>query len=191
VDDYTARGAIHCGNTRGNSIAARTISASSASNDTAYASGRARMTMSTDGIVDRRRVRTSSRKRRFNRLRSTADAEYRGTTIPTRGCARGEATARTSRCMVRIRFPSRAILWSSTPHVSRWLRGKPSPCRGSRSGAGVLARDPNSQLLPPFLAATAESLASPFRRHTSAEPMCPGAPLITGTVGRLTHENRD
>jgi hypothetical protein len=167
------------------------MSVSTASNDAAYASGRARMTTSTDSVVDRRRVRTSSRKRRFSRLRSTADPEYRGTTIPTRGCPRGEATTRTSRCMVRIRFPSRTTPWSSTPRVSRWLRGKASLCRGCRSGAGVLARDPNSQPLSPFLPAAAESLASPFRGHASAEPMCPGAPLVTGTVGGLTHETRD
>jgi hypothetical protein len=119
MDDYGARRAIHCGNSCGSCVTARAMSVSSASNDASYASGRARMTTSTDSVVDRRRVRTSSRKRRFNRLRSTADPEYRGTIIPTRGCPRGEAIARTSRCMVRIRFPSRATLWSSTPRVSR------------------------------------------------------------------------
>jgi hypothetical protein len=163
------------------------MSVSSASKDAAYASGRARMTTSTDAVVDRRCTRTSSRKRRFSRLRSTADPEYRGTMIPTRGCPRVEVVARTSRCMVRIRFPSRATLWSSTPRVSRWLRGKLSPWRGCRSGAGVLARDPNSQPLPPFLPTAAESLASPLRRHTSAEPMCTSASLVTGTIGGLTH----
>jgi hypothetical protein len=166
------------------------MSVSSALNDAAYASERARITTSTDGAPARNRVRTSSRNRRFNRLRSTADPEYRGTTIPTRGCPRGEAIARTSRCMVRTRFPSRATPCSSIPRVSRWLRGKRRPCRDScRSGAGVLARDPNSQPLPALLSATAESLAPPLCGHASAESMRPDAPLVTGTIGGLTHEN--
>jgi hypothetical protein len=145
------------------------------------------MTTSTGGAVGRRRVRTSSRSRRFKRLRSTADPAYRGTTIPTRGCPRGEAIARTSRCAVRIRFPSRATPWSSAPRASRWLRGKLSPSRDSRSGAGVFTRDPNGQPLPPFLPTAAEGLAPPLRRHASTEPVRTGAPLVTGTVGGLTH----
>jgi hypothetical protein len=164
------------------------MSTASASNDAAYASGRARITTSTDGATGRRRVRTSSRSRLFNRFRSTADPEYRGTTIPTRGCPRREAIARTSRCMVRIRFPSLATLWSSAPRVSRWLRGKPSLGRDGGSGAGVLVRDLNSQPLPPLLPAPAESLASPLRGHTSPKSVRTSAPLVAGTVGRLTHE---
>jgi hypothetical protein len=146
------------------------------------------MTISTDDVVERTRVRTNSRRRRFSRLRSTADLEYRGTTIPTRGYPRGEGITRTSRCVVRIRFPCRATLWSSTLRVSRRLRGKLSPCRGCWSGAGVLTRDPNSQPLPPFLPAATESLASPLRGHASAESVRTSAPLVTGTVGGLTHE---
>jgi hypothetical protein len=147
------------------------------------------MTTSTDGVAGRRRVRTSSRSRLFNRLRSAADPEYRGTMIPTRGCPRGEAIARTSRCMVRSRLPSLATLWSCAPRVSRWLRGKPSPGRAGQSGAGVFARDLNGQPLPPFLPAPAESLASPLRGHASAEPVRTSAPLVAGTVGGLTHGN--
>jgi hypothetical protein len=191
VDDRTARRLIHRGNRRGNCVAARTISIASSSNDAVYASGRARMTMSTESIVAKRRVRTSSRKRRFSRLRSIADLEYRGTTIPTRGCPKAEAITRTSRCIVRIRFPSRATFWSSTPRVSRWLRGKSSPCRGCWSGAAVLARDPNSQPLPPFLPTAAESLASPLGRHAGTKPVRTGTPLIAGTIGGLTHELGD
>jgi hypothetical protein len=163
------------------------MSASSALNDAVYASGRARMTTSTDSAVGRRRVRTSSRSRLFNRFRSTADPEYRGTTIPTRGCPRGEAVARTSRCIVRIRLPSLATPWSSAPRVSRWLRGKPSPRRDGRSGAGVFAGDLNAQPLSPFLPAAAERLASPLRRHASAEPVRTSAPLVAGAVGGFTH----
>jgi hypothetical protein len=180
----------HRANSRGSCVAARRMSLSSASNDAAYASRRALMTTSIGGVDGRRRVRTSSRRRRFNRLRSTADLEYRGTTRPTRGWSRGEATARTSRCVVRTRFPSRAMPCSSAPRVSRWLRGKPSPKalrRDCSSDAGVLARDPNGQPLPPFLPAAAERLTSPFRRHPRAEPVRASTPLVAGTVGRLTH----
>jgi hypothetical protein len=166
------------------------MSIASTSNDAVYASGCARMTISTDGIVAKSRVRTNSRRRRFSRLRSTADLEYRGTTIPTRGCPRGVAIARTSRYVVRIRFPSRTTLWSSTPRVSRWLRGKSSPCRGRRSGAAVLTRDPNSQPLPSLLPTAAESLAPPLGGHAGTKPVRTGAPLITGTIGGLTHETQ-
>ena len=81
-----------------------------------YASRRARMEISiaarsgnggnarSDGNSS---TRTSSRSRRFRRLRSTAECWCRGTTIPTRGQSRGEASTRTSRYTVRIRFPSR------------------------------------------------------------------------------------
>jgi hypothetical protein len=166
------------------------MSIASTSNDAVYASGCARMTMSTEGMVAKRRVRTNSRRRRFSRLRSIADLEYRGTTIPTRGCPRGVAIARTSRYMVRSRFPSRATLCSSTPRVSRWLRGKSSPCRSCPSGAAVLARDPNSQPLPSLLPTAAESLAPPLGGHTSAKPVRTGTPLIAGTISGLTHKTQ-
>jgi hypothetical protein len=81
--DRTAQHANHYGPRNGmihptnrpSCMAALSISLASASNDTPYASGRARMTTSTDGADGRRRVRTSSRNRRFNRLRSTTDPE--------------------------------------------------------------------------------------------------------------------
>jgi hypothetical protein len=57
-------------------------------------------------------------------LRSTVVRPRFGTTIPKRGCDRGEASARTSRCLVRARLPSRTTFVRSAPRVSRWLRGK-------------------------------------------------------------------
>jgi hypothetical protein len=84
------------------------------------------------------------------------------------------------------------------PRVSRWLRGKPSPRRvartfgrDGRSDADVLVRNPNSQPLAPLLPTTAESLAPPSGGHTRTKSMCLRTPLVTGTVGRLTHETRE
>jgi hypothetical protein len=95
------------------------------SKEASYASGRILSTMSTLIPVGTRYVRASSRKRRFTRFRATALCLKRGTTRPILHpvdcsiCARGEAAARTSRCLVRMRFPSRAIRCSSAPRVIR------------------------------------------------------------------------
>ena len=113
----------------------RSISAPSAEKATRYASGRIRITMSAGTSLGRRRVLDSSRRRRFTRLRATADWRKRGTISPIRvlvpsGSTRGEATTRTSSNAVRIRFPSCAIRCSSAPRVMRARRGNPSDARG-------------------------------------------------------------
>lgn len=62
-------------------------SARNRSNVASYAARCAQITSST-GIFDGRiNTRTSSRRRRFSRLRSTALCRCRGTTMPTRSCA--------------------------------------------------------------------------------------------------------
>ena len=128
----------------------------SASTVAAYASRRARIEISSDGcgVGDgsarsdgSSSMRTSSRSRRFNWLRSTVVCLCRGTTIPTRGQSRGEASTRTSRCTVRIRFPSRMTDGSSRLCVSRLRRGKPRPPLRS----GVLVRELYGEALPALL----------------------------------------
>ncbi len=102
----------------------------SASKSTPYASRRARIaTVAADASpsAGSSSSRTSSRSRRLSRLRATADCLCRGTTIPTREKSRGEARTRTSRCTVRIRFPSRMTVCRSWPRVSRLRRGNSSP----------------------------------------------------------------
>jgi hypothetical protein len=106
------------------------ISSRSDANSAEYDSRRARIAMSVDGrslSFGNSSIRTSSRSRRFRRFRSTAECRWRGTTTPIRECARGEARARTSRCTVRIRFPSRMTFCRSRPRVSRLRRGNPKP----------------------------------------------------------------
>ena len=79
----------------------------------------------------RRRVRTSSRRRRLRRLRSTDEWPYLGTTNPTRACGSAEGIARTSRYSTRMRVPDRRTATRSAALVSRSLRGSPL-------GAGIL-----------------------------------------------------
>src|SRR5919199_2870309 len=89
----------------------------------------------------------------------------------------------------------------SAPRVSRWRRGKPSRAArlasrsaarsdggDGRSGAGVLARQFDRQPLAPLLAAAAEDLTPPPRRHPRAEAVRADAALVTRTVGWLAHE---
>jgi hypothetical protein len=151
----------------------RSMSALSAEKAARYASGRIRITISAATSVGRRRALDSSRRRRFTRLRATADWRNRGTISPTRvlapsGSIRGEATTRTSSNTVRIRFPSCAIRCSSAPRVMRARRGNPSDARGV-SGSGVLVRDSDRQLLPALLAASSQGLTTPLRFHTRTE----------------------
>ena len=150
-----------------------------------YASRRARMAMSIavePVIIGSSLSRTSSRRRRLSRFRSTAECWCRGTTMPMRGKARGEARTRTSRCVVRIRFPSRITVWMSLLRVSRLRRGNPKP-----SGACVLAREFDGQAPTSLLAAATENFTSPLGFHARAESVSLDAALVTGTVGRLTH----
>jgi len=127
--------------------------------------------------------RTSSRSRRLSRLRSTADRWCRGTTIPIRETPRGEAMNRTSRCTVRIRFPSRMTCCKSWPRVSRERRGKPEPSLR----ACVLVWQLNGEALAPLFTATAENCTSPLGFHARAESVRLDAALVPGTIRRLTH----
>src|SRR3954468_18114495 len=97
--------------------------------------------------------------------------------------ARGEARTRTSRCTVRIRFPSRTTVCRSCPRVSRWRRGNPKPSLG----AGVLVRKPYGEALPPLLATTTQYCASPLRFHARAESVRLDPALVTRTIGGLAH----
>jgi len=128
-------------------------------------------------------TRVSSRKRRLSRLRSTAVCWCRGTTIPMRGRPRGEARIRTSRCAVRIRFPSRMTVCKSDPRVNLLRRGKPKPSLC----AGVFARELNGEAPPSLLPAAAEDRTSPLRFHARTKPVGFNAALVPGTVCRLTH----
>src|SRR5512132_2840578 len=93
---------------------------------------------------------------------------------------------RTSNNAVRIRFPSCAIRCSSAPCVIRARRGKPSDVLGV-SGAGVLVRDADGQLLPSLLAAAGKGLTTPFRFHTRTESVRLETPRIPRTVSWLSH----
>ena len=136
---------------------ARSKSEARSGNDARYASGRMRITTSATRSRGRSRVRDSSRRRRLMRFLATAVCRWRGTMSPTRVCslterARGEAIARTSRNLVRMRFPSCATRCSSAPRVIRARRGKLCDALGA-TGACVLVRDADGELLPSLLAA--------------------------------------
>jgi hypothetical protein len=170
---------------------ARSMSIASAAKGARYASARIRMTTSAATSAGSSRVLESSRKRRLTWFRATAEWRYRGTISPIRvrdpgKCARGEAMARTSRKVVRIRFPSCAIRCSSAPRVMRARRGKPSDARGA-SGSGVLVRDADRQLLPSLLPAASQGLPTPLRFHTRTKSVRLEAPRVARTVGWLSH----
>jgi hypothetical protein len=93
---------------------------------------------------------------------------------------------RTSNKAVRIRFPSCAMRCSSAPRVIRARRGKASDVFGV-SGAGVLIRDADRELLPSLLPASRKGLTTPLGFHTRTESVRLEAPRITRTVGRLSH----
>jgi hypothetical protein len=173
---------------------ARPMSTASASNGAAYASGRILRTTSTaraDGSIFNR---ASSRRRRLSWFRATAECLNRGTTRPIRspaqcgtdGCARGEAATRTSRCVVRMRFPSRAMRCNSAPRVIRASRGKLNDAEGVL-GSSVLIRDANRELLPSLLATAGQRGTSPLRFHSRTKTVRLEPPRIARAVGRLTH----
>jgi hypothetical protein len=137
--------------------------------------------------------RASSLRRRLTRFRATAECLNRGMTSPIRGPgqvlserARGEAAARTSMCMVRMRFPSRAMRWSSPPRVIRASRGKPSDTLGVLRSR-VLIRDTNRELLPSLFAATSKRSTTPFCFHTRTKTVRLEPPCVTRPVGWLSH----
>ena len=154
-----------------------------AANGCSYAVGRERITRSTAGSMGSNWTLTISRTRRFSLLRSTAEWPCRGTITPTRGCPRGEARYRMSKCRLRIRFPPRMTASSSLFRVSRSCREK----RTRSSGAGVLARQPHRQNLAALLATTAENFTSPLGGHARAKSVGTDAALVAGTICRLTH----
>ena len=171
---------------------ARSKSDARSGNDARYASGRIRITTSASSSRGRSRMRESSRRRRLMRFLATAVWRCRGTIRPTRvcrvvECARGEAIARTSRNVVRMRFPSRAIRCSSAPRVIRARRGKPCDALGA-SGSCVLVRDADGELLPSLLAAACKGLTTPLGLHTRTKPVRLEPSRVSRTVGRLSHD---
>lgn len=150
------------------------------------------MTTSAAMSLGTSRVLDSSRRRRLRRFRATAECRNRGTIRPTRvrvpagRMARGEAIARTSRNVARIRFPSCAIRCSSAPRVMRARRGNSSDASGV-SGSGVLVRDADRQLLPSLLPAAGKGLTTPFGFHARTESVRLETPRVSRTVGRLSH----
>jgi hypothetical protein len=173
-------------------MTARSKSDASSGKDAPYASGRMRITTSAVRWSGRSRVRDSSRRRRLIRFLATAVCRWRGTIRPTRvcrtvECARGEAIARTSRNLVRMRFPSRATRCSSAPRVIRARRGKLCDALGA-SGACVLVRDTDGELLPSLLAAACKGLATPLGLHTRTKPVRLEPSRVSRTVGRLSHD---
>ena len=152
------------------------------SNDAVYAFRCALTTASTGARVPSSWVRTISRSRRLSRFRSTALCPYFGTRKPTRGWRRGEARTRTSRCLVRTRFPFRPTSWMSEPFVSRWLRGKVSPLRGSVLRWQLYRETPTS-----LLASPTQYFAAPFGFHPRPEAVGSDPSLVAGAICWLTH----
>ena len=100
--------------------------------------------------------------------------------------SRGEAAARTSRCMVRMRFPSRAMRCNSAPRVIRACRGKPSDAWAVLRPR-VLVRDTDRELLPSLLAAAGQCRSAPLRLHACTETVRLEPSRVTRTVGGLPH----
>lgn len=158
--------------------------ARNASNEQAYAEGNARTTRSTTGTIGSTSMRTISRRRRFTRLRSTAECPYRGTMMPTRAERRREASHRASSCAARTRFPFSRTASSSFSRVSLAAGGKRRPL-----GAGVLRRQFYGKALAPLLAPAAQHFSAPFIGHPRAKAVRPEATLVPRTVSWLTHDD--
>jgi hypothetical protein len=177
---------------RNRRASACSISEASCSNGARYASGRILITTSAASSEGRILVLDSSRSRRLTRFLATADCRNRGMIKPTRvhalcACARGEAMARTSRKVVRIRFPSCTIRCSSAPRVMRTRRGNLSDAWGV-SGSCVLVRNTDSQLLTPLFPAASKRLTTPLRFHTRTETVRLEPPSVARAVGGLSHD---
>jgi len=150
-----------------------------------------RSTTSAERSAGSRRCRVSSRSWRLRRFRLTADCLNRGTMSPTRirvpgKRTRGEAAARTSRFVVRMRFPSREMRCNSAPRVIRACRGKPSDVWAVLR-ARVLVRDTDRELLPSLLAAAGQCRAAPFSLHARTETVRLEPSRIARTVSGLPH----
>jgi hypothetical protein len=158
------------------------ISRTSSSNVASYPEEKARTTISIAPMAGITRIRTSSRNLRRSRFRSTIVCPCFPTITATRACKSRESLARTSRCSVRSRLPALFTSSISDSRVSLWLREYPYSLR-----AGVLARQPDRQLLSSFLATTAQDLTTPSCRHSFPKPVCTNTTLVAGTVGWLTH----
>jgi hypothetical protein len=157
-------------------------SPSSSSNEAVYASAFARKTKSAAEASGSTSRRTTSRKRRFRRLRRGVEFPDLGTTIATRGCDRGEDNARTSRNFVRARFPSRITSRSSALRVRRCVRGN-----ARFSGAGVFRWKFNGQALSALFSAPTQGFSSPTSGHPSTKTVGLHTALITGTICRFSH----
>lgn len=131
-------------------------SLSSTSKGASYAISRLLTTTSTAFNRGMILVRASSFRRLLRRFLSTIVCPCFATITVTLACESRESAARTSRCSVRIRLPAFFTSSRSELRVSRRLRGYPYLL-----GAGVLAWQPDRQLLPSFLPATAQNLATP------------------------------
>jgi hypothetical protein len=156
----------------------------SSSKEAAYAFGCTRKTKSTALTPGRMCKRTISRSRRFSRFRSVVGFPDLGTTIATRGCDRGEDNARTSRNLVRARFPSRITSRSSARRVKRCVRGKPRSL-----GADVFRWKLNREALAAFLPTPTQCFPSPPSGHTGTKTVRLHTALVPGTVGRLSHSS--
>lgn len=155
-----------------------------------YVVARAIRTMSCDGFPGISTVRASSRSRRFSLFRSTAECFAFGTMSPILdlpGCGKGETLNRTSRNLVRMRFPSRNMRCRSGPRVIRHSRGNPEDT-SAESGSGVLVRDPDRQLLTAFLASTGQCGTAPLRFHPCTESVRLQASRVTRPICWLSHK---
>jgi hypothetical protein len=138
-------------------------------------------------------TRANSRSRRLSKFRNTAECLKRGTISPTlvpprdpSECAKGEAAARTSMYLVRMRFPSRATRCNSAPCVIRALRGKLSDAL-SVLRSSVFIWNTNRQLLPSLLAPTSKRCTTPLRFHTRTETVRLEPPCVARAVSWLSH----
>ena len=151
-------------------------------NCTSYAVGNDLITTSAEIVMGRICVRASSRRRLFNRLRSTIEWLCFATTIPSLIEESRESAARTSRCSVRNRLPALLTRSRSAARVSLRLREYPTFLR-----PGVLTWQPDRKLLSPLFSAATQDLSSPPCRHPLPKTMRPNTALVSRTVSWLTH----
>lgn len=83
---------------------------------------------------------------------------------------------------LRTRFPSIRTRSSSGPRVKRCARGN-----ARDSGARVLRRELDGQLLAPLTAATAQNLTPPLRLHTRTEAVLTDTTRVARTICGFAH----
>lgn len=84
---------------------------------------------------------------------------------------------------LRTRFPSIRTRSSSGPRVRRCARGN-----DRESGARVLGRELDSQLLAALAAPAAQGLAPPLRLHARTETVLADTTRVARTICGLTHD---